>query len=89
MKIRVKRTKRKPQVIPQPAEKSPLTPSEAKALTAFMELLEASPVTPSAGDIGLRIGKHVSHAARLLNRLVEKGWLLKEPNKYRSLRLAA
>lgn len=68
--------------------KKPLTPSEAGALKAFVDLRNASPVTPSSSDVSQRMGKHVSHAARLLNRLVEKGWLTKEPNKYRSLQLA-
>lgn len=68
--------------------KKPLTPSEAKAYSAFAALRAESPVNPSAQDVGERIGNHVSHAARLLSSLVDKGWLIKEPNKYRSLQLA-
>lgn len=80
MNKRVKNTKR--------PSKKPLTPSEARAYSAFVKLVKETPVTPSAQDVSERIGNHVSHAARLLSNLVNKGWLIKEPNKYRSLQLA-
>lgn len=72
-----------------PIRKAPLTPSEAKAYKAFAELSIASPVAVSMADVANKIGKHVSSVCRLLNSCVTKGWLEKEPNKYRSLRLAA
>jgi len=80
MKSRV-RTERRP-------KKKPLTPSEARIYDAAQTLLTSSRIAPSAMEIANKAGMSWQYTAKVINALVKKGWLVKEPGKYRSLQLA-
>lgn len=69
------------------SKKKPLTPSEAKAYTAAKFLIESTYIAPSQAEVAAKAGLSIPQASRLLNSLINKGWLKTEPGKYRSLQL--
>lgn len=68
--------------------RKPLTPSEAKVYAAAEKLLTTTPIAPSAMEIASKADLSWQYTSRVINSLVTKGWLTKEPGKYRSVQLA-
>jgi|DEB0MinimDraft_3_1074331.scaffolds.fasta_scaffold03211_3 repressor LexA len=66
-----------------------MTPAQKKALTFIKDFWEDNGYAPSYRDImaGLSL-KSVSQAAAVVDRLVERGYITKMPNRARSIRIA-
>jgi SOS-response transcriptional repressor LexA len=77
--------------IENPQDRQLLTSTEDRVYRAYLGITKKSPVNPSLEEIGAAVKPQplsTSQVSRAVSALVRKGWLLSDPGKYRSLRVA-